>query len=70
MIGSVGSIGGGVVKGVGALGGGIWEGVSGKNREKVKPVREEVSEDDEGKSTSADQGMQGGGGPGGERSFF
>lgn len=69
-MGSVGSIGGGVVKGVGALGGGIWEGVSGKNREKVKPVGEEVSEDDEGKSASADQGMQGGAGGGGERSFF
>lgn len=69
-MGSVGSIGGGVVKGVGALGGGIWEGVSGKNREKVKPVGEEVSED-EGKSASADQGMQGGGGSGGgEKSFF
>lgn len=70
-MGSVGSIGGGVVKGVGALGGGIWEGVSGKNREKVKPVgEEEVSEDDEGKSASADQGMQGRGGGGGEKSFF
>lgn len=69
-MGSVGSIGGGVVKGVGALGGGIWEGVSGKNREKAKPVGEEVPEGDEGKSASADQGMQGGGGGGGEKSFF
>lgn len=69
-MGSVGSIGGGVVKGVGALGGGIWEGVSGKNREKVKSVGEEVSEDDEGKSASADQGMQGRSGGGGEKSFF
>jgi hypothetical protein len=60
VLGSVGSIGGGVVKGVGSLGGGIWEGVSGKNRQQQRPRPQQVEpveeEEEEEEQESEDEG--------------